>query len=142
MDHSLDGDIIASDPDSVRRAKRRAYAKAYRLRHPDKIKALEKARSQRRQRDPELQRVYDKSWRERHPDKAAARKRAWDQRNPEKVKAQWVAQANIPLPETCERCGKSGDLHRHHPDYTKPLLVMILCPLCHKAAHKEMMAET
>lgn len=69
-----------------------------------------------------------------------ARRQGWERRNPEKDKAHDKA-ARIPLPETCELCGKRQDLlHRHHPDYSKPLLVEFLCPACHALTHKEMRA--
>jgi len=39
-------------------------------------------------------------------------------------------------PAACESCGmKRRIIHAHHPDYKQPLLVMWLCPKCHKAAH-------
>lgn len=38
----------------------------------------------------------------------------------------------------CERCGAvSKVLQRHHPDYSKPTEVIVLCPRCHAAAHKK-----
>lgn len=38
--------------------------------------------------------------------------------------------------KSCEKCGSEEKLHRHHPDYSKPLEVVILCHKCHFALHK------
>ena len=38
----------------------------------------------------------------------------------------------------CERCGRADNVHAHHEDYDKPLDVVWLCPVCHKARHAEM----
>lgn len=38
--------------------------------------------------------------------------------------------------QPCEVCG-SLEVHAHHCDYSKPLDVMWLCPIHHKAWHKE-----
>jgi hypothetical protein len=35
----------------------------------------------------------------------------------------------------CEQCGRK-DTYAHHPDYTKPLSVMWLCPIHHKLWHQ------
>jgi hypothetical protein len=48
------------------------------------------------------------------------------------------AARRIPLPETCGRCGESGRIYRHHPDYAKPLVVQFLCARCHARTHREM----
>ena len=50
----------------------------------------------------------------------------------------WNAAQSIPLPKTCGRCGERGRIHRHHPDYAKPLVVQFLCARCHALTHREM----
>lgn len=37
----------------------------------------------------------------------------------------------------CENCGSTENLHRHHPDYDKPLEIMVLCEPCHKEVHRK-----
>lgn len=37
--------------------------------------------------------------------------------------------------QPCRDCGAS-DVHAHHPDYSKPLEVIWLCPPCHRAEHR------
>ena len=49
-----------------------------------------------------------------------------------------VAAGKIKRPEFCERCGSSRYIHAHHDDYAKPLDVLFLCAVCHKARHKEL----
>jgi len=36
----------------------------------------------------------------------------------------------------CEHCGTKGKLQMHHPDYSKPRLVLFLCVPCHKDKHR------
>ena len=40
-------------------------------------------------------------------------------------------------PEKCSECDEVGQVHGHHDDYRKPLMVRWLCPVCHKAWHQE-----
>jgi ribosomal protein S27AE len=42
-----------------------------------------------------------------------------------------VRKGRLVEPGTCEVCGSSGPLERHHDDYTKPLEVRWLCVVCH-----------
>lgn len=38
----------------------------------------------------------------------------------------------------CERCGAAPkQLHKHHPDYSKPLDIIWLCSKCHGLAHRK-----
>lgn len=43
------------------------------------------------------------------------------------------------VPTPCVRCGDpEKKVLAHHEDYSKPLEVMFLCPLCHRARHREL----
>ena len=37
--------------------------------------------------------------------------------------------------KTCKVCKSNARIHAHHPDVNKPLSVVFLCPLHHKAVH-------
>jgi len=58
----------------------------------------------------------------------------WRKKNLEKTKAYALSQ-RVPTGKECERCGGTGRLHRHHPDYSKPLEIITLCVPCHEAEH-------
>lgn len=78
----------------------------------------EKKRAERQRRIPALQRAED-AYRKKYPEKHRARK---------------IAQKNIPL-QPCEICGNKKFVARHHPDHSKPLDIVFLCPVHHKQAH-------
>lgn len=46
------------------------------------------------------------------------------------------AQRKHPILEKCQDCGTPPPLERHHPDYSDPERVEILCPPCHVKADK------
>lgn len=47
-----------------------------------------------------------------------------------------IATGQVIKPSTCEQCGKAPkNLHGHHEDYNKPLVVIWLCPKCHRIEH-------
>lgn len=50
-----------------------------------------------------------------------------------KRKFAWNKANKIPI-KPCEVCG-SLPVHRHHPDVSKPLEIIFLCPLHHKQQH-------
>jgi hypothetical protein len=37
----------------------------------------------------------------------------------------------------CAVCGSATNLQRHHPDYSSPLKVIILCDKCHRKIHRK-----
>lgn len=43
------------------------------------------------------------------------------------------------IPKSCRKCG--GPAEMHHPDYTKPLLVVWLCRKHHLQLHRELAAQ-
>lgn len=45
-----------------------------------------------------------------------------------------LAQRLNPIMTACQECGATGKLQRHHPDYSKPDQVEILCIPCHVKA--------
>ena len=59
-------------------------------------------------------------------------------KSPEKVAARVAVRSALKMGllkrEDC-RCGSIQKTQAHHPDYTKPLHVIWLCPPCHRAEH-------
>lgn len=49
-----------------------------------------------------------------------------------------IRSGKIPRPERCAACAERTRLHAHHDDYTKPLEVIFLCPVCHKERHRKL----
>ena len=58
----------------------------------------------------------------------------WQNKNPEKVKAHSIAQKQQII-DTCYFCLNDKKLLRHHPNYNKPELIVILCYSCHRKLH-------
>lgn len=69
-------------------------------------------------------------------------RKRWAARNERKRKAQHAANnavrdGRLERKYNCEKCGASGDLEKHHEDYSKPLDVQWLCTKCHgETRHK------
>ena len=64
----------------------------------------------------------------------------WEQKNPERLRVagraraivRWaVLKGRLIRPERCEQCGRVAKVHGAHHDYSKPLDVRWLCPVCH-----------
>ena len=71
--------------------------------------------------------------------------RKWKEKNNHKTRTHdkvkyATKKSNIVKPKHCEHCNIETSLHGHHPDYTKPLEVIWLCPACHSAEHKRLNA--
>ena len=75
---------------------------------------------------------HSKKYREKYPEKALAKRL---------VRAA-IVRGDLQRPETCEACheakptiGGRARIHAHHKDYSKPLDVVWLCPVCHAKEH-------
>ena len=91
----------------------------------EEMRILEKERYQRRKKDPNFsikKKKYTKKYREKH-----------------KITSNMYRKLKLLRPNKCSKCGISVDkiyaLHGHHPDYSKPLEVIWVCPLCHAKMH-------
>lgn len=68
--------------------------------------------------------------------------REWDAVYPERAKAQDAAgnavrDGKLKRENECEGCGRSDvRIEKHHPDYSRPLLVVWFCKPCHAIADK------
>lgn len=65
----------------------------------------------------------------------------WASKHPEWAKAQTAAgnavrDGKIEKPKLCEGCGLPKRIEKHHPDYSRPLLVVWFCKPCHAIADK------
>ena len=77
------------------------------------------------ERNPGIQEIYKAKYYERFPEKKAAK---------DALRAA-VRYGKINKPDACPICGKTGLIHGHHTDYSKPLDVQWLCQPCHVDAH-------
>jgi len=91
----------------------------HRAKNVDRIRAYDRARGARQTADDII--LYRKQ-------------------NPEKYYAHCkvnnaIRDKRIEKPSRCVNCGKQCHLHGHHEDYSKPLFVEWLCPVCHNKRH-------
>lgn len=92
----------------------------------NKLKEYSRKHYENRKQNPEFKKkrkLYDKKY---------------YYKNTEKRGGKNSANRYIKLDETskCEICGSKEKLNRHHPNYSKPLYVVILCLKCHKELHR------
>jgi hypothetical protein len=101
------------------RIKHRAEQKKYRLKHPEKVKEIErKYRSTHRN----IQHDAKKRWRNDYPEKFSA----------QQVIYRAVRDGKIIKPGLCQMCGAEYvTIEGHHFDYSRPLDVVWLCHDCH-----------
>lgn len=90
-------------------------------------------------------RTANAKWRKENPQKHAESGRRWFLANPEKRKAENLVRNELRsrrlTRQPCSVCG-APKTHAHHEDYSKPLDVVWLCPLHHRARHKELKAQS
>jgi hypothetical protein len=88
-----------------------------------------------------------REWRRRYEQEpTVAERRHLKRQQPEqriKDNARLLAWTHISLEgKSCERCGATKNLERHHPDHSKPLETVILCRWpCHQIAEAEKKAR-
>lgn len=103
----------------------RADVTANRTKHKDKIREYDRERAALPHRQALRVRVT-KQWKRDHPDWARAQQAANNA----------VRDGKLERLERCEGCNETVRLDKHHPDYSKPLLVVWLCKPCHAIADK------
>lgn len=117
----------------------------YRLAHPEKISAINRATYLR---NPERTRRNATAWTLANPDRAREIKRRWAARNRDHG-AVWhkrlrdaerthtivhraIKRGLLSRPSTCEQCGQERAIEAAHWTYERPLDVRWLCRPCHR----------
>ena len=112
-----------------------AGQRLYRKHNPVKLREYERIRSKWEHRR-EAQRKRGKQ--EHRKEANRKRQREWRKRNTIKIKAYLAVTNAIKrgdlLRGECSNCG-TPNAQAHHEDYTKPLDVIWLCPICHAQEH-------
>lgn len=67
-------------------------------------------------------RAYCDQWAARYPERTFAHKAV----------ARALRTGRLTKADACERCGATGRIEGHHPDYAQPLQVIWLCVTCHR----------
>lgn len=83
---------------------------------------------------------YQEEWGKKNPDKINKSVKRYRKKNPHKKKV-WDKAKNIKLQGMCQICHKRKSTDRHHPDYSKPREVILVCKQCHKDLHSQQYAE-
>jgi ribosomal protein S27AE len=121
---------LARDAD---REEKRAYHRAYYRAHAGHLREYYRQKNARyRAENPAMlmrQRAYNVEY-------DARRRNSPKQQCREKTK-QAIRKGLIVKPDTCSRCGASGTIHAHHPDYAQPFLLEWLCRPCHDVEHRQ-----
>ena len=101
------------------------YYRLYRLANGDKQRAWH--------------REYDRRMYKLHPEREQARRRRYRDKYKDRIKANrkvsYAIKHGLLTKQLCEVCGGSKVV-AHHDDWSKPLVVMWLCELHHKARHR------
>ena len=103
----------------------------------DETHQTEKSQRSKKQYYGHRERIcqHNTDYRRKHPDSNLKAVKKYKEQNPEKVRAQNLAE-KIPFDLKCGNCGTIENLERHHPDYSKPLMFVTLCRSCHAKIHR------
>lgn len=72
----------------------------------------------------------------KNPEYFNSRNRQWRRTHKKANSAETLAGLKTTLEnQSCQQCGSTSNLNRHHPDYSKPYEVIILCSKCHNRLH-------
>ena len=88
-------------------------------------RAYDRERAKLPHRKVQIARVV-KSWRTAHPDRHKAQNSANNA----------IRDGKLNRGMSCQSCGATERVEKHHPDYSQPLLVVWLCKPCHAIADK------
>ncbi|KKL07038.1 hypothetical protein LCGC14_2590020, partial [marine sediment metagenome] len=81
---------------------------------------------------------YVREWNKKNQDKVRKIVKKYRSKNPEKQPAWDKARRGIgaiKIEGLCQICEIEEATHRHHPDYSKPREVILICAKCHKDIH-------
>ena len=92
---------------------------SHRAAHLETVRAYDRARAMLPHRRLKATKGT-KAWRAKYPDRSSAQRKA-RRRHPQP-------------PERCQVCGMANKLERHHPDYSRPTVIVWLCKPCHARA--------
>lgn len=104
-----------------------------------------------KERNPEFQKNFAKIYRETHAEEIRIYEREYNKNNRgirreieirysrshPLVKLAHQKSRYLPMSSTCEKCGHTQDLEKHHPDYKEPMKIITLCKKCHLEEHSE-----
>lgn len=110
--------------------------KKWRRNNPERTREMSK---EQRERNPEKMRAFVREYARKHPEVRRKAVEKWSKFNKHKISAQRKLQYAVKVGKIKRKvcfCGKKAQAH--HEDYTKPLDVMWLCNLHHKARHMEL----
>ena len=102
---------------------------------------MRKWRAKNKEKNKKYKKDFARKWRSNPKNKEQERKkhREWKQKTNYIQKNRTLnairhkAWRNIPIPKgkKCEECNKRLARERHHPNYSKPLKVILCCKKCH-----------
>ena len=116
-------DKIKSYYDSIKE-KRKAYMKNWRKNNKDKRYLYNKIHYQNTESYKQYQNRYQKDYIKRK--EYALKMKAYNQ-----------AKYWVPMKGLCEKCKIAEAEHRHHPNYSNPRKVILLCRKCHLEEHNK-----